>query len=210
MSNSLSISSVINKNAIASDVPMLSALTIEVVDPATLDKVDTLRVVANTEDITLGGEVFSAMPYTLSLKQSDEQLPTVSLNIVDTTQTVQRFLQEYKGGNESNVTIHFFFAESTVIEKADVEYTFSVTSSSTSAQDYSVSWQLGAENPLTLPIPARMQMRERCQWEYKSQDCGYNGSLPTCDLSLSGENGCRAHNNVVRFGGLPGITVRNL
>lgn len=206
----ISLSSIISKNSVATDVPWLVALKIDVVNPSSKVVVDTFHLVANNEDITLAGQLYVATKFDINVEESQDQLPSVSVSIVDMTQTIHKYLQEYKGGNGSHVTVYIFAAPSTVIEQTDVEYTFDVISANADSDTFVVTWELGSENPLTLPIPARKQMRDRCQWRYKSSECGYAGALPTCDLSLSGTNGCTAHANQSRFGGFTGINVRNI
>lgn len=208
--NNISLSAVLNKNQVASDAPWLIALKIEAVDPNTRQVVDTIHIVHNDEDITLAGQLYVASAFQINIQESENELPTISVSIVDITQTIMRYLEEYKGANGSHITMYVFPATSTVIERAEVDYTFDVISASADTENYTATWQLGAENPLTLPVPARKQMRDRCQWRYKSGDCGYTGGIATCDLSLDGPNGCTAHNNVEHFGGYPGINVRNV
>lgn len=41
-----------------------------------------------------------------------------------------------------------------------------------------------------------------CILEYKGCACGYSGDLPGCDKSWDGANGCVAHGNEERFGGI--------
>lgn len=209
MSINYSLNSVIEKNSIDSNVPMLIALKIDVVDPDSESVVETLRIVANTEDVNVMGEDYTASPFTVEMQESSDDMPTASITIIDITQTVQAYMQEYKGGNGTHITMMMFYAPSTTVTHVEAEYTFDVKSSRSRAADYSVTWSIGAENPLTYPLPARKQMRERCQWRYKGEECGYNGSKPSCDLSLEGENGCREHDNVIRFGGFPGIQIRS-
>lgn len=209
MPSNYTLNSVIEKNSIDSDVPMLMALKIDVVDPDTMSVVETLRIVANTENITIFGDEYIATPFSVELQESSEDMPTASVTVIDITQTVQSYMQKYKGGNGTHITLYIFYAPSTNITHVETEYTFDVKSSRSRASDYSVTWQIGAENPITKPLPARKQMRERCQWRYKGEECGYSGALPTCDLSLEGANGCRAHDNQVRFGGFPGIKANN-
>jgi hypothetical protein len=209
MSN-LSISSIINKNALSSDVPWLVAVKAEIVNPDTLAIVETIRFVKNNEDVTIDGDTYVASAFSLSIDEGQEELPTVSLTVVDITQTIQSRMQEYKGGNGSHVTIYIFPATSTTIVKPEIEYKLDIVSASASASDYSVTWTLGAENPLTLPVPSRVQLRDRCSWRYKGENCGYSGAITSCDLSLEGENGCSAHDNQERFGGYPGISVRGI
>lgn len=41
-----------------------------------------------------------------------------------------------------------------------------------------------------------------CVYPYRdSETCGYTGTLPSCDLTLKGSNGCEAHGNAHRHGG---------
>tara|TARA_Y100001001_G_C8013277_1_gene310514 strand:+ start:577 stop:1209 length:633 start_codon:yes stop_codon:yes gene_type:complete len=210
MPSNYSLNSVIEKNSIDSDVPMLMALKVDVVDPDSLSVVETICIVANTENINIFGEEYIASPFSVELEETTEDMPTASITIIDITQTVQSYMQKYKGGNGTKVTLYIFYAPSTNVNHVETEYTFDVKSSRTKSSDYSVTWQIGAENPITQPLPARKQMRERCQWRYKGEECGYVGELPTCDLSLDGDNGCRVHENQTRFGGFPGIQVRNI
>lgn len=210
MSANLSLSSVIEKNKIDSNVPMIIGLKIDVVDPDSRQVVETLRVVSNNENLTVLGKEYVASSFEVKIEESTEDLPSASITIIDITQTVQRYMQEYRGGNGTHVTVMFFFAPTNVVDNIDAEFTFDVKSSSSSTNDYSITWQIGPENPLTQPLPSRMQMRERCQWRYKGTECGYSGSLPSCDLSLDGDNGCRTHENQTRFGGYPGIQVQNV
>lgn len=54
-------------------------------------------------------------------------------------------------------------------------------------------------------IPRRQALADLCAWEYKSAECTYNGSLPTCAKTL---DACRQHfgeNAWLPFGGFPGI-----
>ena len=76
---------------------------------------------------------------------------------------------------------------------------------------YVVTWTLGAENALTKQFPRRLQRRDFCQWVYKdARTCRYNGGLASCDRTLAGPLGCRAHNNVINFGGSPNLVSSNL
>jgi hypothetical protein len=41
----------------------------------------------------------------------------------------------------------------------------------------------------------------RCDWRYKSPECGYTGDLPPCNKRLLGMGGCEGRSNTHRFGG---------
>ncbi|MFP3422090.1 hypothetical protein R0K19_22225, partial [Bacillus sp. SIMBA_161] len=84
---------------------------------------------------------------------------------------------------------------------------YAVKKASANSQDYTLSFVLGMENPLSLRLPRRMQRRDRCQWQYKGPECKYTGGLKSCDYSLQGPNGCSAHNNEENYAGFPGINA---
>jgi phage-related protein len=93
----------------------------------------------------------------------------------------------------------------------ELEETFQITNSS--AKNYIVTFQLGAENPLSIGFPRRRQFKDRCAWQFKGYGCPYVGSLPTCDYTLDGANGCKKHfpgSTALPFKGLPGLVRMNI
>lgn len=46
------------------------------------------------------------------------------------------------------------------------------------------------------------RIQVNCPLIYKGTACGYTGSIPTCDKTKDGANGCTIHNNTHRFGGI--------
>lgn len=206
MSNNLSIISVIEKNKLSSQHAWLVALDIEVKSPEFNDPIETLRLVNNTEDIVVGGNTYTAASFDIELKQEAGTAPEVNLSIVDLSRAVQARMQEYGGGIGFNVIVSVFSAAD-LTQPPELQEFFQVIGAN--AANYRASFQLGAENPVSLNFPRRRQLRDFCSWRYKSPECGYTGNLPSCDLSLQGENGCAKHNNTVRFGSYPGLNSRN-
>jgi phage-related protein len=206
MATSLSIASVIEKNRLSSDVPWLIALDIDVIDPATLAVVETLHLVRNTEAIVFNGFTYTPANFDIELKTETGTQTTVSLSINDYTQAIQKRMQDYRGGVGFRVAIMVVNSGALTQPPEIVEH-FEVVGASSG--NYACSFTLGAENNLAKAFPRRRQMRDYCQWRYKSTECGYTGPLPTCDLSLQGANGCGAHSNVIRFGAYPGLSNRD-
>jgi len=74
-------------------------------------------------------------------------------------------------------------------------------------------------NVININLPFCNYNRDFCRWVYKSVECKFSGttdssldtatylmaSLASCDHTLSGPNGCRAHKNTRRFGGFPAL-----
>jgi phage-related protein len=206
MSTSLSIASVIEKNRLSSDVPWLICLDIDVIDPASMAVVETMRLVRNTEAITFNGFDYVPSNFDIELKSSSGEQQTVSVSINDYSLAIQKRMQDYGGGVGFKVSVMVVNAGNLAQPPEIIEY-FEVVGAS--SNNYACSFTLGAENNLTKTFPRRRQMRDFCQWRYKSAECGYTGSVPTCDLSLQGPNGCATHDNVVRFGAYPGLSGRD-
>lgn len=198
----LSLEMVIEKNLIASTAAFLVALEIEVKDPETYQAVETIRVVKNNEPIRYQGKDYGMMDFDLEVTHAAGELPKVKLSITDYTQVVQQKMQAYGGGVGFKVKL-FVINSGELSSPPGVVQHYIVTDAS--AANYVVSWTLGADNPGQLRLPRRLQRRDMCQWRYKSTECGYKGTLPSCDLTLQGNNGCAKHKNEDNFGGFPGL-----
>lgn len=204
MTTSLSVASIIEKNRISSEVPWLVLLDIEVIDPSTLTTVETLHLARNVDPVSFNGQTYAPASFDIELKSQAGEQQTISVSINDYTLAVQQRMQNYGGGIGFNVSIMVVNAGNLTQAPEVIEY-FQVVGAQTI--NYAVSFTLGAENNITKVFPRRRQMKDFCQWRYKSTECGYAGALPNCDLSLDGPNGCRAHGNVIHFGAFPGINA---
>lgn len=204
----LSIATIIEKNKLESDRAWLIALKIHVRDPLTNAIVDVLRVVNNAEPVFIKGDEYIPFPFDIKVTERSNELPALTITIQDQTQVVQSYMSRYAGAVGSDVDmliVHASTATDATTEPELSEY-FQITSSSVA--NYVVSWNLGAENPLTQVFPARRQEPATCSFIFRSNDCGYKGADGTCDLTLDGANGCKAKGNERNYGGFPGIMVR--
>jgi hypothetical protein len=202
MSYSLSLGAVVEKNLIASDKAYLVCLEIDVRDPSTNVVHEVIRIVNNTEDVTVNSSVYSAFGFSIDLKSESGGQPTVGISIEDVTRAIHAKMQAYGGGIGFYVRI-MIVSENDLSSPPEIVENFEVISSSTS--DYMISWTLGTQNLLARKFPNRRQLKDRCTWEFKGEQCGYAGADATCDYSLQGANGCGVKNNSKRFGGFPGI-----
>lgn len=201
MAVSLSVADVIDKNKIASENAWLILVDVEIRDE--LDQVvDTLSLVSNNENIEYREVTYLASKFDLSVAKRANEEPSIKFSATDVTGAIRDKMEEYGGGVGSSVTV-------TVVNHGNLDAdpelveTFDVLAAS--APDINVEWTLGAENPLKYQFPYRRQYRDRCPWVFKGKRCGYTGSMTSCDFTKNGVNGCRAHDNVRRFGGFPGL-----
>lgn len=213
----LSLSSIIEANSFSgSDTAWLIALKIHVRNHQTGAEVSQIRVINNSEITSIEGEPYEPMSFSIDIKEESNQLPSMTVTIQDQAELVGPFMQRYGGGVGFDVEMmivqghndgHDVDQANGETEPELVEF-FTVTNSG--YKDYVASWTLGAENPLKRMFPLRKQEDNQCSFRYKEPTtCGYNGAKPTCDLTLDGVNGCRAHANTKNFGAYPGIIVRS-
>lgn len=205
MPANLSIETFIEKNLSSSSVAFLLAVEVMIRNPDTWIFEETLRFVKNSEDFVYRGQTFYKADFDLTIKSEANELPSVSIEVVDLENLLQDRMQAYGGGVGSMVRVIVINSGASAPEPA-LETTYSIISAS--AQGQHIKWQLGMENPGLLRCPKRMQMRDRCQWRYKSAECGYTGSILNCDLTLQGPNGCNVHGNSENFGAFPGLNSR--
>lgn len=203
-----SIAAAINKSAVHSEVVWLLIVELDVVDLETGEVVETIRAAKNSEAVTINDNVYEAAAFDFSIEEKENQLPELSLSMSDPYLVFTSYLEKYQGLRGSKFRIATVNSEEFDLKPAF--YNFSVTNASADTENYVARLNLGIPNQLSQKFPARRQTKLRCQWRYKSEDCGYTGEKPSCDLSLEGPNGCKVHGNVRNFGGYPSIQVRNL
>lgn len=203
----LSIASVIEKNKLASNQPWMAAMEIDVRDSDD-NHIEFIRVIRNSENSIIDGEVYQAFPFDIEVTESQGAVPAITVTIKDTTRIVQAYMMNYNGGIGFKVVFRIVTGTDSndLTIDTDLEETFYVVDASTS--DYVVNWQLGVFNPLRLAVPGRIQRRNICSFGFKTPECAYVGADTTCSRTLDGANGCRAKSNSQNFGGFPGIQPR--
>ena len=199
----LSVATVIEKNRIASPNAFIVLVEIDVIDPSNGALVETLYVARNPEQIVFNGNTYEAANFELGLKQEAGSVPEIQVTVQDQTRMLQSRMQQYGGGVGFQIRM-IILNTGNMNQPPEIEEQFLVTKAT--ARSYVVTFTLGAENPLSMMFPRRRESSDHCSFLYMDVECGYTGSLPSCDLSLNGANGCSVHNNIANYGGFPGIT----
>ncbi len=202
MPQSFSVINAVEKNKIASANSWIVLLEIQFVDTSTGQVAETKYVANNNEDLTYDSNVYVAFPFDIKLKQEAGGVPEITLTAQDFQKVLLSKMNKYSGASGSIVIMRIVNSDNLTAEP-ELEENFEVLDSS--ANDYVIAFKLGAENILTRRFPNSVQMRDRCRWRYKSDDCGYVGAEASCDLTLQGANGCSFHSNSPNFGGFPGL-----
>lgn len=206
-SDTLSIVTAVEKAQVASGNAFVVLAEIELMNAATKEIVETIFVANNNEDFVYQNETYVAFPFDLSMKQEAGAAPEITLTAIDLKKILMGKLQQYSGAAGSIVTIRIINSGS-VTQAPELEEVFEVVE--TSAANFSITARLGIDTALRRQFPRRRQLRDRCAWRYRGPECGYTGEMPTCDLSLGGPNGCRAHANELSFGGFPSLRSRGI
>lgn len=157
---------------------------------------------SNNEDVTFGGQVYTAFPFVIEPTKlnSKGEIPTITLRVSNVTQLIQSYVEQYDGGVESEVLVRVVNSAYLNENYSELEMVFSVMST-TSEADW-ISFDLGVPSPMRRRFPPCRFIALHCNWNFKSVECGYAGIATQCDRSL---DRCQVLDNEARFGGYPGL-----
>lgn len=196
MTLSLSAALILEKNLLATDGAWLTLVDF------TLPNGSHIRLVRNTEDITFGGNIYTAFPLAVSPMQqlSDSSVPTLNLRISNVTRTLQAYMETYNGGKGCTCSIITVSSKLLAENYSALTLQYDVLSSTSDANW--LSFTLGAANPLRHRFPPYRAIASSCNFPYRGVECAYAGPKPSCKRTL---DDCRVHGNSARFGGFPGL-----
>jgi hypothetical protein len=213
MANNLTVASVIDKNRISSDVAWVILLDIFITDPNTRMVTEVLRIARNDENVVFGqdGEgnsiTYLAANFDINIDHKQGSTPTVSISARDQIGYIRSRMEAMAGGILSEVQMTV--ANSSRLDKpAEVQERFQIITAT--VKDDIVTFQLGAENPLSVQFPKHRQWQDRCAWRFRGYGCGYSGAAVSCDYTKGGPNGCTAKGNTINFRALPGLVRVNM
>lgn len=174
------------------------------------DSASRIRIANYTKDVTFGQDstgadiVYTKWPFQVEDLNEDSgaSLPTITVTVSNITREIQAFIEEYDGlvGQQCELQL---VNVSTLASGAYLEYTGEVIA--LQADESAVALEVGSYNLQRQVFPSNRALKNFCRHRYQGNRCGYTGSLPTCDKSLNGPDGCVVHGNEPRFGGFPSI-----
>lgn len=226
--NLLSVAANIERHKIASGEPFLSLLCLQY--PGSINPTapqQYLRLVRNLDPVSFdngdGNGLQVYQPFNFELGElaisSTGAVPQMDLKASNVMRILQTTIEQYGGCVGANLTLYFFCSANPAGEP-DLTLGFTVQSAVCDLK--LVTFKLGASSPLRRLFPLFMYRPNYCMWIYNSpalqaqaaanpnfrnpgKQCGYRGSMASCSHTVDGATGCQAHNNVLRFGGFPGI-----
>ena len=228
----LSVVSNIERHRLASGEPFLLLLAITY--PGSLNPTapqQTVRFARNPDPVTFdAGDGQGPQPYLPfnfelgDLKQSSQgSVPELDLKVSNVMRVLQQVIEQYSGvvGAYCNL-----YVVNTANPAGEPELAMAFTVKGTICDAKLVTFKLGAASPLRRLFPLFMYRPNFCIWTYNNptfqalaaaaaaagtpyrnpgKQCAYQGPMTTCSHTIDGPTGCQAHNNVLRFGGFPGI-----
>ena len=184
----LSEASIIEKNKLSTDGVWLLALEAQI--PG-----NTLYLVNNTEDVTLGGKRYVAFPFSLEdITEDGKELPNVRLTVLNATGTIQRYVEKNNGLGGMKVVLRVY--HTSIPDVAEVEEYFVVTGVTCDVEW--VTFTLGTDFSFTRRFSPVRMMKDYCPFKFKGVECGYRGAAQQCNKTLKR---CRELGNNIRFGG---------
>jgi len=184
----LSEASIIEKNKLSTDGVWLLALEVQIPE-------NTLYLVNNTEDVTLGGQRYVAFPFSLEdITEDGKELPNVRLTVSNATGTIQRYVEKNNGLGGMKVVLRVY--HTSIPDAAEVEEYFVVTGVTCDVEQ--VTFTLGTDFSFTRRFPPVRMMKDYCPFKFKGVECGYRGAAQQCNKTLKR---CRELGNNIRFGG---------
>lgn len=191
------------KNQFGQDSPWLILVDI---DLTTLGG-PLFNLVANNEDITFQTRTYSAFPFNIELpkESSKGEIPQLKLSVSNVTRMLQVHFENLNGGVGATCTLYIVNAGLLAENYAELTMDFQIISASCSSQWAEIT--LGASNPLRRRFPLHRYIAAHCNWQYKSAECAYGGTILTCKRTL---DDCIAHGNASRFGGFKGLAAGSI
>jgi phage-related protein len=173
----------------------------------------TVYYALHDADITFDGQTYSANNGTLTpIEQNIEgQMPRVMLTIQTLDDTLRDLM---KGADQRGISVVL-----RLVMTDDLDNSASVIETPHTLDAYgwnvgSVKMDLLASQILHgIQVPGRRTQTWFCPFEYKGSECGYVGSLVSCDFTYDGPNGCTHHfgkDVAKRFGGFIGRPRANI
>lgn len=165
----------------------------------------TAYMTCNNSNILFGGIIYQAVPFDVGEQTEDGSgnPSSLTINVSNVTCEMSGMLERNRGFQNRKVTLRLICIPESGIPVEALSQTFRVQR--TVVTDTVCTFTLGNDDLFKASYPQQKFFRERCRWQYGGAMCGYTGSLPKCDKTLRGADGCEAHANARRFGGFPGI-----
>lgn len=156
------------------------------------------RFVRNTDPVTFdandghGPQVYQPLSFQMGDMKvgSDGSVPEVEVAASNVMRVLQTVIEQYAGIVGANL---YLYVLNTANPAGEPDLTLQFTVKQTVSDAKLVHLKCGASSPMRRLFPVFKYFPNACQWQYKSPQCGYTGSMPSCSKTIDGPIGCQAH-----------------
>lgn len=169
----------------------------------------TLYLTPNPAPVTFASQTYMPFPVQIDSSKQDASggLSVLSVHLGNVTRELSAYL-EANDLNGRTVDVKRVHQQHLSDPTALVDHErYEITAVQIVGDEFA-KFTMGHDRLLTHEVPGRRFYRTSCSWNYKDPEtCAYVGALPTCSKRIDGSTGCRAHNNVQRYGGWPNMVA---
>lgn len=168
-----------------------------------------LYATSHDAQVTWAGNDYKPFPVTHQRISADSAggLPTIEVQASNVTREIAAYAWDTRGFSGLPFAMHVL--HKATLGSGDSILSLQLTATSCTIDSLLITARLGAPPWLEYEVPADTYGRNQCQHVYKEEaTCRYRGTLPTCDLSLFGANGCVVHGDDEVANGLPRMHPR--
>jgi phage-related protein len=203
---------IFSKNLLGQTAPWILLLKVVFPQDGTM-----LHICNNTENVffppspSLDRQEYFAVPFDLDFVVSQDSkgtIPQLQLRISNETRAMQGYLEQYSGGIEASTLIIPVNTDHLGEDYTGLKLNGEV--SACYSDDSWVYWTIGPPNPLTKRFPYDSYTALNCNWTrvYRGVECKFSGADPGGqykDPCPGSYDACLARNNLINFGGHPGL-----
>lgn len=151
------------------------------------------------EAVSYNGKVYepTAIKHTDLSQSADGKLNDVTLTVGNADRIIQFYVETYDLVGKRVKVTQLFMGSST----GSIQGTFKIKSVVVKKDQAQFVLSTGIDY-LRSELPRRFASARHCCWQFKSVECGYEGSDEDCEKTF---DACAAKGNVERIGCFPGI-----
>lgn len=193
------------KNELHSTAPWVWLLNID------RDGTNGFHLCGYDRQLTVGGVVHYPYPILFGTRSADSEggLPELSVTVSNVDSQIAGYLE---AGEIINRSCRVRLVNTGALTTPQSVGVYIVLDASVTLE--AATFRLGVHAVLDAQFPAVRIFRGRCPYEYGGRECAYDTTLSnasgavgfdptTCDFTLEGSNGCRAHGLNERAHGIP-------
>jgi lambda family phage minor tail protein L len=186
---------------------------------------EVLRLTNNEVGVIFAGDTYSPFPVGFEAfeETSTGDLPYLNIVVGNVDRMISGYLESHGGLLDRKVIMKIVHESNLSTSTAVIESSLMIRE--TSVSETSVTFRLSHHPFFEVDLPHQRFYRHRCRFAFKSGECGWDQAessttSSSCDKTLDGPNGCKAHGDLYdipanrehpdRFGGFPGIPRRRI